>query len=497
MEVKIAVVLYIAATAILALVMARRNKTSKEFFLGSAGLGTVFVLTMIFSETIGGTGTVGDCAEAFSSVGMGAVWSTWGMAFGCLLFVLVFGKFYRVLGARRGVKSVAGAYEVMFGRRTKAVVLAIVAVVYACIFALQPVAAAGVLAPMLGIDRDLTLVAAGVLFVIVACTGGLRGLARMNKVHAFCMWFGLLVVALLAVRSVGGVQGMVRSVPEGYLNVFYPGFDVVAIWVLGAIFSQMSSAILATVCLSADNLRAMRRGTAVSVALMMTFACFPAIAGICASIAMPDADPQQALYVFSQHLSPWVGGLASVAVIAAIFSTAPSVLLIVGTTLSEDLYRGFINPAADDGRTIIAARVSMAAVGAAAIVLALQTTSIFSQLLSIFQIRSIVAIVLIVALAWPRVNERAAFWAILCGGGLAAVWHFLGAPFGIQPLIPSAICGIVLLTVFTAMSKEKVSAGHRNYLEAKREYESEEGVCPHRREGVNPMCSLMRRKAVD
>lgn len=494
MEVKIAMAVYIAFTAILAIAMVRKGGTSKEFFLGSSGLGTIFVLTMIFSETIGGTGTVGDCAEAYSSIGMGAVWSTWGMALGCVLFVMAFGKFYRVLGATRGVKSVASAYEIMFGRATKVVILLIVSVVYMCMFALQPVAAAGILSPIFGIDRNVTIVIVGVIFIAIACAGGLKGLARMNKVHAFFMWFGLFATAALAMRAVGGANAIAESAPNGYLSVLFPGLDTIMVWVIGAIFSQMSSAILATICLSADNLQAMRKGTAIAAVLMATFACFPAIIGICASIAMPGIDPQTALYSFSEHLSPWIGGLASIAVIAAIFSTAPSLLLIVGTTLSEDLYKGFIRKQAQDKSIVAVARLSMAVLGVLALVMGMGTTSIFSQLLSIFQIRSIVAIVLLVALVWPRVNGAAAFWSILVGGGVAAVWHFLGAPLGIQPLIPSLLLGLTVLVVVTLASKERMSDGYREYMVAREEYEA---TCPAKVRIGSLNCAIRMKKAMD
>ena len=113
---------YIAVTSLIALLASRQNKTSGDLFLGAAGFGVTAIVAMTFSETIGGTGTVGDCAEAMSGIGMAAVWSSWGIAAGCILFVWAFGRFYRIVGKQRGVRSVAGAYEVLFGRRTKVAV---------------------------------------------------------------------------------------------------------------------------------------------------------------------------------------------------------------------------------------------------------------------------------------------------------------------------------------------------------------------------------------
>lgn len=461
---------YIAVTSLIALLASRQNKTSGDLFLGAAGFGVTAIVAMTFSETIGGTGTVGDCAEAMSGIGMAAVWSSWGIAAGCILFVWAFGRFYRIVGKQRGVRSVAGAYEVLFGRRTKVVVLVIVALVYACMFALQPVAATALLAPMFGVDRTVMFVVVGALFILIACMGGLKGLARMNRVHAFVMWFGLLLVAALSVRAAGGFEHVAAVVPEGYFSPFYPGLATVAIWFVGAVLSQMNSAIMTTITLSAGSIKAARKGVLAAAVLILAFACFPALTGISALVLAPGADPQSALYAVSSSLNPWVGGLCSIAIVAAIFSTGPTLLLIVGTTITEDLYRSFVNKQASDKQVMVAARVVMVAIGIVAVALGSQTTSIFSQLISIFQIRSIVSVILIVALAWHRVNDDAAFWSMLLGGGIAAVWHFAGAPFGVQPLLPALLVGLVVLVGMTIASKERISTGYLDYLHCQRDY---------------------------
>lgn len=464
------VVIYFAATSLIALAMARRNRSSKEFFLGSSGFGVAFVVSMTFSETVGGTATIGDCAEAMASIGLGAMWATWGIALGCVCFVFAFGKLYRVLGQTAGACSVASVYGILFGKRTKAVVLVVIAVVYTCFFALQPVAAASLLAPMLGVNRGAVYLATGLLFVVIACLGGLKGLAKMNKVHAFVMWLGLLIVALAVVQAVGGPHAVTERAPSGYLNPFNPGVVTVAIWLGGGVLSQMSSAVIAMITLSADGLPQAKRGVLVAAVLLMAFAVFVALIGVVGAFAFPEVDPRGALYAVAFDVSPVLGTLCAVAIVAAIFSSAPSLLLIVGTTVAEDLYRTFVNPQASDKTIVAMARGSMVVAGVIALIMGAQTTSIFSQLISIFQIRSIAAVVLIVALVWKRVDDRAAFWSILSGGFLAALWHFLGSPFGIQPLVPALFVGLGVLIPLTVTARDKVARGYREYLAYQLEY---------------------------
>jgi SSS family solute:Na+ symporter len=118
--------------------------------------------------------------------------------------------------------SLAEGYEFRFDKRTKVVMLIIVALVYTILFALQPVAAAGILAPMFGVDRGLMLAIVGTLFIIIAVTGGLKGLAWVNVIHSFVMYLGLFIVAVAAVTMIGGMEAVKIAAPSEYLSFSIP-----------------------------------------------------------------------------------------------------------------------------------------------------------------------------------------------------------------------------------------------------------------------------------
>lgn len=462
---------YLTLTLGIGIYMARNNKTVKDMFIAKRGLPVLLVIPLVFGEVLGGAGTVGNSAEA-TRMGMSAVWATWGLALGCIAYALVFSKFFRVLGVTKGIMSLAEGYEIIFDKRTKVVMLIIVALVYSILFALQPVAAAAILAPMFGVDMGVMLAIVGALFIIIAASGGLKGLAWVNVIHSFVMYLGLLIVAAAAVSIVGGISALKLSAPTEYLSFFNPSIGTVIIWIIGTTLSQMNSALMVNISLGGKTLQAANRGIIAASFLLIPFALFPAIIGVAAKIAMPDVAANQAMYVLAESISPWMGGLASMAVIAAIFSTAPALLLVVSTTLTQDLFKGFIKPNASTKETMIFARLCILLIGILAVYLGSKTSSIFSSMLGAFQIRSIAGIVLLFALFWPRVNARAGFWSILFGGSTAAFWFFTGNPFGIEPLLPAAVIGITTLLVLTLMSKDPVSKGYALYQDLQDKYNS-------------------------
>ena len=463
---------YVVITMLLALIVARQNKTSSDLLTANGSLGVSLIIPLMLSEAIGGSGTVGSASEAMATIGMAGVWTVWGVAIGFMAYRFLFGKFYRTLYLTRRVISIPGAYELRFDKKTKVMMLIVVSIVYICFFALQPVAAAAVLAPMLGVSRNMMIMVLGVLFVVISALGGLKGIASMNKLHSFVLIVGLAVVAFASVRYAGGWGQIAAAVPEHYLSPFNPGWKKVLIWAASGLLAQLSSAFLTTIVSAGKSYRDVKIGIDVTSLLLAIFAFFPVIIGIVGRAVMPEADPATALYTVSASVNPIIGGLAVVGVLAAIFSTAPAFLLIVTTTFTNDLYKGFIKPKATDRELLLVSKIFTLVAGTIAVYMSTQVSSIFNQTMKITQIRAVAAVVLLVALVWPRVNGRSAFWSILCGGIVAVIWYFMpNPPITPDPLLPSVIVGVVVLVVVTLFNKEKVSEGYRVYAELTAEYE--------------------------
>ena len=74
---------------------------------------------------------------------------------------------------------------------------------------------------MLEVDVVPLVVAIGVLFGVLACTG-LKGIANMNLFHSAVIFFGVLVVTVACVNFVGGPGSLFERVPAEYRDFLYP-----------------------------------------------------------------------------------------------------------------------------------------------------------------------------------------------------------------------------------------------------------------------------------
>jgi solute:Na+ symporter, SSS family len=87
--------------------------------------------------------------------------------------------------------------------------------------------------------------------------------------------------------------------------------------------------------------------------------------------------------VLVEALPVWLGALALAAVFSAEVSTCDAILFMLATSLSQDLYKQFLNPGADDRTILLVARLAAIAGGVIGVLLAIQLPTVIGAL-SIF-----------------------------------------------------------------------------------------------------------------
>jgi len=464
------VFLYFALTIGIGLYMVRQKSSVAEFFVAKKGLTAGLIIPLLFAELIAGAGTVGNAATAFN-IGLSSAWVNWGMSIGCVMVFYLAGKIYLGFSKKYGAMSVPQVYMHRFDGKTRSVMMVILVAVYLIIFAQQPIAAAGILGPLLGVDKMLIGWIVGIIFIFLAITGGMKGLAWMNVLHSFVMYLGLGIVCVVAVTAAGGLGHMQAVLPAKMFALNQPDMLTVIGWVLGTALSFFAASTVVVVLFGAKSQNSARNGILWASGLVIIFALFPALIGMAGKILVPNAAPNSILYAVANHLGSMYAVMASMGILAAILSTAPALLLISTTMLTQDMVR-VIKPGISDKEEMKWARNFAIILGLVATYFGMQSTSILAQMAGAFQIRAVAGVVLLVAVFWPRVDARAAFWSMLLGGIVAAVWHFAGNPY-CTSLYPSLVVGLPILVILTLMAKKPIADGHEKYLIALEELSKE------------------------
>jgi SSS family solute:Na+ symporter len=156
--------------------------------------------------------------------------------------------------------------------------------------------------------------------------------------------------------------------------------------------------------------------------------------------------------VFMHGLPAVAGAIALAAVFSAEVSAADAVLFMLTTSFSQDLYKRFLHPAADDARILLVARLATLVSGTLAVVLAISSEDLVQTLTIFYALLGVSLFVPIIAgLYTRRTNADAAMAAIIGGvGGMLVVQGATdGAGFG---LLGPAPAGLIMAVVGWAAS---------------------------------------------
>jgi SSS family solute:Na+ symporter len=257
---------------------------------------------------------------------------------------------------------------------------------------------------------------------------------------------GFVVAVPLIVGSVGGLDAIrsVSATTPGFTDFFYsagPGSGWAFLFLLGPAF-VISPGLIQKVYGASDE-RTVRIGVGVQAVVLMLFAFLPVAIGMAARAAHPDiAIRDQVLpLMFTQHLTPLFGGLALAAVFSAEVSTCDAILFMLATSLSQDLYKRFINPAATEQRVLAVARRASLVGGACGVALTMALPPSVITALGIFY--SLLAVSLFVpvvgGLFVGRAGTREAFVAIGCGLGVRLGLQVFNAGRGFGVLDPTLL----------------------------------------------------------
>jgi solute:Na+ symporter, SSS family len=175
-------------------------------------------------------------------------------------------------------------------------------------------------------------------------------------------------------------------------------------------------------------------------------------------------DSQQALpIVLMRALPPLVGAIGLAAVFSAEISAADAVLLMLTTSLSRDLYKRFISPAADDASVLRVARWATLASAVMGVWLAITSASIVLLLTIFYSLLTASLFVPILAgLYVRRARTPEALASIGCGVTAMVAMQFGTAgrgAFGLTPALAGIIAASIAFGVVLA-ARSVGPAGH-------------------------------------
>jgi len=352
-------------------------------------------------------------------------------AIGSLVLALWIGPSMRRLAAARGLRTVGDYLEYRYSRSVRAIIAGLLWIGSLFILSSQLTAIGWILNVVAGLPRPVGCLLGGGAITVYFAAGGLLTAARVNVVQLTVKLLGFAIALPLALSMAGGWSALraVRADDPSYWTFWRadtPGLMYLALLVPAFI---VSPGLLQKIFGARDD-RAVRIGVGMNALGLFLYAGVPAVLGIIARLRFPQlADPNLALpMVLTFGVPPLVGALGLAAVFSAEISAADAVLFMLTTSLSQDLYKRFVNPSADDQRVLLVARGTTFVSGIFGVALAIGLADVIESLTIFYTLLGVSLFVPIVAgLYVPRTTSAAAIASIVAGvGGMMAVHTMTG-----------------------------------------------------------------------
>lgn len=412
-------IVYSIAQVALGLWIGRRVRSSGDFFVAGRSLGPGLIFFTMLAANIGGGSTVGATRLGYRD-GLSAVWWVGSAALGSIVLAFWIGPSIRRHAAAHDLRTVGDYLEFRYGPTVRTAIGVLLWVGSLFILGGQLIGISRVLTAVLDVPKPTGCILGAIVITAYFTAGGLHTSAYVNVVQLVVKLVGFAIALPLALAAVGGVSSLRELQPHpDYWNVWRGGGSgIVYLAMLGPAF-VVSPGLLQKVYGARDD-RAVRIGVGANAAGLFAYALVPVLLGMVARLQFPalaPADYELALPLVLMHVvPPAVGAIGLAAVFSAEVSAADAVLFMLTTSLSQDLYKRFVNPAASDAQVLKVTRLTAIFAGVLGVVVALLAASIVDALGIFYTLMSVSLFVPIVAgLYIRRAGTPEALAAIGCG----------------------------------------------------------------------------------
>lgn len=381
------------------------NRRSTNFFM---------LLATILSTFIGGATIVGIVSMGYTSGFIGAIL---GLSFALgLIATSLAAPYIKKMGDKYGCYTLPDILAIRFSNRCRAVAAVVNLVVFFFFMAIQFIAFGTFLTILTNWSLTISIIFAACILLAYTSVGGLHTDIKTDVFQLFVMLPLFLILFPMTVTKAGGFH-VLYSLPKSYFSGVGFGGPV---FIIGA-FLFLAPSVLVSMDIwqrifSAKNERTARNAFLTSAILIIPLFIVLSLLGMFAKILFPNLSPDTTMAYSILSILPYgFKGLAISGFIAALMSTADSMLVVVSATVVHDLYHSFLNKNATKEHILKLLRRVTLLLGIIGIFISILIPNIVQLIVNAFSSLIILLPATIGGLFWKRATSKGAFWSILIG----------------------------------------------------------------------------------
>lgn len=445
------------------------GESLEDYLLGGRQVGPLTTALTLQSTSMSGYMFLGAGGLGFLQ-GYWALWFAAGDIGGGVLNMSVIGRRMRKLSQMMGALTSIEYLEKRYPSPAIRLVAGSLTIFLLGFYVLAQLIAGGKgMALVTGIPYPLALAISVGIILVYTFMGGYLAVAYTDFFQSVIMLIGVIWIVIAALVEVGGLtaaNNALAAVDPTLLSVWGRGLGFEGQWgvVAGAllIFSvgYMGWPHVVTRHMAMSQPATARKAGVWATVWNLFFVPAPYLVGILAILIIPELDdPEMAIFQVADKLLPAaVTGLIMAAIMAAIMSTADSLLLQTGSIASRDIYERFINPDATEKQMVFVSRALVLAIAVVGYVVALiEPPSVFSIVIFATSVLGSAFLpAYVCAVWWPKANTPGALASIIVGATVAFVWQYAGLVETMQlhPMLAGVVSSSVTMFVVSMLTQK-------------------------------------------
>lgn len=447
--------LYVLGMIGLSIWISRKQSSGEDFLLGNRSVPMFLILGTTVATMVGTGSSMGAIGFGYSNGWAGSLYGIGG-ALGILLLAFMFGNVrkYNFMTFSEEMSFYYGANKTIKG------VIGILILIASIGWLGAHILGGGMyLSWITGIDLLYAKIIIALAFGVYVIIGGYMAVVWTDTVQAVILFFGFILMAVMAVMKIGGLSALDQAMGANQFDFLtsqnlLPSISLAFVILVGV----MATPSYRQRIYSANNIRTVKRSFYISGMLYLFFSFIPAIIGIAANLINPGLENSNYAfpYLAVEVLPVGVGLIVLIAGLSATMSSASSDAIAGVSILLRDVYMLMTGNTPKKGQMVSYSRWGLIGITGMALVFTLYSENIISYIKNMISIvMSGMFVCVIMGKYWSRATWQGGL-ATLIGGAICSIvvmnveeWvKFWGNP--IIPSVLSATIAGVLVSLLTS-----------------------------------------------
>ncbi len=417
----------------------RHTKSPLDFFLADRSLKAWVTAISSTASSESAWAVLGTVGLAYKE-GLSAIWFLPGCLMGYLINWFFIAEKLRKRSEEIQAVTLPDYIENYFSDEKHVLRIISVVIIFSCMMAYvaaQFTAIGKTFDAIFGVPHVLSISIGGAIVLGYTMMGGVRAVAWTDFIQGLIMVFGLVIVSVVAMQSLGGFSVMLVEVEKASPTTleWMGGKSTAAFFgsmvgLLGIGLGYPGQPHVVTRYMAAKNTQVIKNGTWIALGWGLLIYSSSILLGICGQALFPGLeDPEHLFPKAAEHLLPTIlTAIVLTGVLSAIMSTVSAQILVAASAVAHDIYSKMLKQSLSHEKIIFVSRLTVLLLGLGAMFIALgESRVIFWFVLFAWSgLGASFGPLILFTLYWKKVTRQGAIAGMLTGFGVTLFWKISG-----------------------------------------------------------------------